>query len=1040
MTTEWALKIIALLHDPPDKILGLKGHQQRSMELLNRLLGEARFRELFGEDASVLVTLDDNALASRLEGVKLWQDVKAADHVATAMDRASFANDDRVRVRSAEYAQRPVVRHPLSGRLFSFASMNQAQAETDVKNAHATLDGFLTQLATEELRYLWVWRRLRAEIGRNLHGGLKDLWLLLPADTRICDHALEQHLDATAAVVSALPQPALVVFNLGGAQDFIATARRTQDLWMGSYILSYLAWQGMRLIAEEFGPDAVLYPSLREQPLVDHWLRMERKVQIPGRLDLRMATLPNKFVVLLPSAQVEPVAAEVKKKIADEWERLTESVRDGLAALLDEVQTSGQKVRDDNKWKKMWEQHCVQFPQVYWCAHVWPDTSRFSKEEQYKAAEEALKEIKELLDPPPSWAFWEIFRLYLNTDKKKKVVNLGTVYGPLHHLAQRALDARKALRDFVPINEEGPKCSVCGVRAAIRTSTIKAEDKDGLWSRISERLREVDDKEEKKRTPIEQRFSGHYAAIKPEGRERLCGVCATKRFVQPAAFNKEMKDRVGLERGFPSTSTIAAATFVTALFRELKRPDPRLAELKDALTAFVQALKDMRLPETAAERAIPLNSDLAGQVTGDIKWATGHLIKYDSDFLFPETYTIERLRDDYAFSLSEGKIKGLREKLGRLLKAADALNIRRPAKYYAILALAGDQMGRWVSGALAPRFAQTLHPFAAERLAHFRENDADWSKWLSYQRVFSPALHTSISRALANFALHCVKWVVEECYPGRVVYAGGDDVLALLPVDCALAAARELRALFSGEALRQDDDLQVTFADPDRSGYLKWEGNWMLTMGPTATASVGIAIAHHLQPLDTAIEAARRAEQSAKEDYNRNAIAVHFLRRSGEELRIGARFFYGSPDDPSRPPLDTLYWVDEVRQRMVNDCLSSKLAHDFLEQARGLDEAPEEAVEAILRRALKRHKGEQLDAQQATEQANELGPRLAQLATVLDKRRRDWKSKQYEKEEEGRPSSLEKEAAKENEPPSGVSELAHWLLLARFLAQEGGEE
>jgi len=37
----------------------------------------------------------------------------------------------------------------------------------------------------------------------------------------------------------------LVIFALGPVQAFIATARRTQDLWMGSQLLSLLALAGV---------------------------------------------------------------------------------------------------------------------------------------------------------------------------------------------------------------------------------------------------------------------------------------------------------------------------------------------------------------------------------------------------------------------------------------------------------------------------------------------------------------------------------------------------------------------------------------------------------------------------------------------------------------------------------------------------------------------------------------------------------------------------------------------------------------------------
>jgi CRISPR-associated protein Cmr2 len=81
-------------------------------------------------------------------------------------------------------------------------------------------------------------------------------------------------------MVTALDHPAFLLFTLGPVQEFIATARRTQDLWMGSYLLSYLTWQGMRITAERLGPDCLMFPSLFAQPLTDRWLQNLYQVEL----------------------------------------------------------------------------------------------------------------------------------------------------------------------------------------------------------------------------------------------------------------------------------------------------------------------------------------------------------------------------------------------------------------------------------------------------------------------------------------------------------------------------------------------------------------------------------------------------------------------------------------------------------------------------------------------------------------------------------------------------------------------------------------
>lgn len=122
--------------------------------------------------------------------------------------------------------------------------------------------------------------------------------------------------------------------------------------------------------------------------------------------------------------------------------------------------------------------------------------------------------------------------------------------------------------------------------------------------------------------------------------------------------------------------------------------------------------------------------------------------------------------------------------------------------------------------------------------------------------------HRNLSNKLAlNFAAR-VQGIVEQ-HKGCLVYAGGDDVLALLPLHTALRCAKALAQAFQ-DAMRGFGKAQ----DP--------------------TLSVGLAIVHHLEPLQDALELVRRVEKFAKEgppntppDKKRNALAVAYSPRSG---------------------------------------------------------------------------------------------------------------------------------------------------------------
>jgi len=196
-----------------------------------------------------------------------------------------------------------------------------------------------------------------------------------------------------------------------------------------------------------------------------------------------------------------------------------------------------------------------------------------------------------------------------------------------------------------------------------------------------------------------------------------------------------------------------------------------------------------------------------------------------------------------------------------------------PPAYYAILMMDGDHMGRWLSGEMSPALEAVLHPDA---LAYFRQlGDPRVRQGLEARRPLGPARHAAISEALASFALHVVPRIVQQ-HHGFLIYAGGDDVLAMLPTAEAVACARRLRLAFSG-------DPQVNGGA--RAGYYKAGGRELLMMGPKATASCGLAVVHYKEDLRFALGEARRAEKAAK-DAGRNALQIAVCRRSGEHTSV----------------------------------------------------------------------------------------------------------------------------------------------------------
>ncbi len=173
--------------------------------------------------------------------------------------------------------------------------------------------------------------------------------------------------------------------------------------------------------------------------------------------------------------------------------------------------------------------------------------------------------------------------------------------------------------------------------------------------------------------------------------------------------------------------------------------------------------------------------------------------------------------------------------------------------------------------------------------------------------------HQTFSQQLAQFAQWRVPTIVDQYDPGVLIYAGGDDVLALLPLWAAIPCANELQAAFTEEI--------------------------------GGTMSAGISITPYKLPLDGALESAREAEHMAKEQHGRQALVVREAHRSGQIRQAGAKW-------------NICETVTDLQSAFAANELSSKLGHDLLNAARQIGPYANSKLADVLaaefRRLLKR--------------------------------------------------------------------------------------
>lgn len=99
-------------------------------------------------------------------------------------------------------------------------------------------------------------------------------------------------------------------------------------------------------------------------------------------------------------------------------------------------------------------------------------------------------------------------------------------------------------------------------------------------------------------------------------------------------------------------------------------------------------------------------------------------------------------------------------------------------RYYAILVMDGDRMGRLINGeTMGATWASAMHPEMRERLEKPSFDSVYRKTWAPFlksgrKRLITPAIHAAISEALGDFSIYGVSKIVEE-HDGRLIYAGG---------------------------------------------------------------------------------------------------------------------------------------------------------------------------------------------------------------------------------------------------------------------------
>ncbi|MCA9530194.1 MAG: type III-B CRISPR-associated protein Cas10/Cmr2 [Myxococcales bacterium] len=323
-----------------------------------------------------------------------------------------------------------------------------------------------------------------------------------------------------------------------------------------------------------------------------------------------------------------------------------------------------------------------------------------------------------------------------------------------------------------------------------------------------------------------------YRAFHVAKNERLCGVGLLKRVGSMSA-----DDGAPVERFF-STAHLAALTFM----RGAQDEADAFAAYRAALVDTLGGGRERRLDDVlqVAPRALLVDGK---------RWCFGHA---DGGIFFEGA--LDEIAEEHGASAADAD--DAKRALRKYLRSVGR-QPREPLPYHAVLLADGDRMGACIDAM------------------------GDWQA------------HKALSNELADFARQAQDIV--ETHDGALIYSGGDDVLAFVPLGRALDCAAALRDAFTRAA--------QGFAIDDAR---------------RPTLSVGVGVSHYKQPMGEALELARRAEALAKVE--RDSLAVIVDKRGGAPVELAGPWSASAGEATLFERLAsfvTLHCEDRVPDRMA---------------------------------------------------------------------------------------------------------------------------
>lgn len=910
MQIYWQAKIWGLLHDPILKAL----HDNTGRG------GEGAWEVLACMQGWVSPK-DSDKSGSPLCG-KWLEHIALCDLLASASDRAAIG---RVGT-NVDYDGNGIeIKHLLSGETLQLQLGQWHDYLMELKNRREWLSEVEEISIPDSIRHCenprkvfwWLWRCYGEVISKSLD---RDRNLpeepclpLLPADTRIPDASLWSHVTMTSALAGALTgyqrddaaypkkgatvnkdyyksRPHVAIFSFTPVQELIKASRKMRDFWAGSWILHYLSAKVAWAIAKKYGPDTLLYPCLYQQPLIDLWLLeqypdFDEWIETPGERQLLTAGFPNVLVIILPDNGDSSTEEEIKNPVKAAMQFAEQTLRDEWLNLGEKVL----KYLQDRRWMpainlKTWDDWLESQWQTYWTAlplgdaeaelHQSPRVDgNTEKEKVYQEWEEKQNDFAQPPEDLLVQAEYEFVQAVLKNlegeyvSNRQPNLNVGSWWASIFDRAKFGLNAVKNNRNWQIPTAFGPRSTISGLGPVVHPIS---KDKKKDWVTEGE---------------TRNAWSRNMGLF--DGIEELNATEVVKR-----GLHKILPDiltNINRSEWYYPDLTSGVAGWLRQMEREEneEKKEQNQKKIEHYENACQRITEKFKWTEEIAKSAwgIPWIEEKKER---PIKWKHPRLLNAGwaiEDFNAKDDKSPEEIKKELAEL--RGCISGY---------FAPGNN---PTDWYAIAAGDGDGMGNWLKGKPLDNYEKFIPEALKAKLGRLPNNTQEaFQEFLKLQKRMGPSTHSALSRALLDFSNQLLPYLTENRYAGRLIYGGGDDVLAYTNLWEWDSWLWDVRQCFKG-----DKDSGNEF--DNEGNYWRWidgkklpknlSNRPLFTMGSKATISFGIVLAHHSVPLAIALENMWEAEEEAKEHKSpdgkkKDAVQVRVIYGNGNILKATTKF------------------------------------------------------------------------------------------------------------------------------------------------------